>query len=149
MSLLVYVSAPFEDDAVVRAVHDRLEDLHITPTSRWADYDMSASSFAKYAPTQLRQVAIQNDADLRGSDVVMVLARAGAGDEMFADARMAIEWKKAVVWVGKRRTLTAWRAGVVIVDDIDAGIKTLVRMREKHLDGYRGELLAHLAGAAA
>lgn len=149
MNLLVYVCAPFEDGAFVRALHERLETLQLTPTSRWAEHATSREDFARYSPVQLREYARRNDADLRGSDVALVLARHGGGGEMFAEARLALEWGKAVVWVGKRHTLSAFRSGVVRTEDLDTGIARLVLMRERHLEGYRGELLAHLSGAAA
>lgn len=148
MNFLVYVAAPFEDAALVRSIHDRLESIDMSPTSRWALSATSAEDFAKFTPSQLRGLAQQNDSDLRGSDVALVVARAGAGGEMFAEARMALEWGKPVVWVG-RWILSAWRRGVVRAGDIDGAFETLIQMRAKYSEGYRGHMLAHLSGCAA
>lgn len=148
MSFCVYVAAPFSDAGVVRVVHDRLGTLGIVPTSRWVDQASGAEDFARFEPSRLRAIAAQNDADLRGSDALLVLARAGAGGEMFAEARVGLDWGKAVVWVG-RRILSAWRSGVVLVEDVDDAFPVLSAMRERHAEGHRGHLLAHLAGSAA
>lgn len=144
----VYVAAPFEDAGIVRMVHERFASLGLTPTAKWADHADGKEDFARFEPARLRAFAHQNDKDLRDSDVVLVIARAGAGGEMFAEARLAIEWGKAVVWVG-RRILSAWRHGVVSADSIDDAVDLLVAMRTKHTEGHRGHLLAHLAGSAA
>lgn len=148
MSLLCYVAAPYADAAFVRVVHDHLLAVAITPTSSWATTARGPEDFSRFSPPELRRVAAQNDADLRGSDVCLVIARDGAGGEMFAEARVALEWGKPIVWTG-RRTLSAWRSGVVLAEDLDAAILLLVAMRDRHSEGYRGHLLAHLAQGAA
>lgn len=144
-----YVCAPFEDGATVRdRVHVRVLAAGFAPSSRWATEWTGSENFDGASVAELRSRAEQNDADLRSSTVALVLARPGGGGEMFAEARLALECGLAVVWVG-RRTLSAWRRGVVRVDDLDQAIAVLSRMREAFADGARGELLACLAGVAA
>lgn len=144
----VYVAAPFADAAFVREhVHERLRAIGCTPTSSWVDTAAGPENFARYLPAELRRNAEHNDRNLRGSDVVLVVAREGAGGETFAEARIAIEWGKPVVWCG-RRILSAWRAGVVRVDDLDGAMATLAAMRGYHAEGLRGRLLATMAERA-
>ena len=149
MNLNVYVAAPYEDGAFVfQGVHERLRALGMTPTSTWAEHAIGREDFSRYTPARLREFAVRNDADLRAADVALVLARAGAGGEMFAEARVAIDWGKPVVWCG-RLILSAWRSGVVRAEDLDAALSILVAMQAKHAEGYRGHLLAHLVGSTA
>lgn len=148
MTFGCYVAAPFADAAFVRVVHEHLVNIGVTPTSTWAMHAYGPEDFSRFAPEELARIAEKNDADVRGSDVVLVLARDGAGGEMFAEARFAITLGRPVVWSG-RRTLSAWRRGVVRVDDLDDAIAVLAGMRARHAEGIRGELLAHLAKGAA
>lgn len=140
--LTVYVAAPYGDAAHVRHVHERLLSFDLVPTSRWAtaakgleDYGLSAAA--------LRAAAEQNDADLRSSDFVLALARDDAGGEMFAECRIALEWDKPIVWVG-RRILSAWRSGVVIAEDLDDAVRLLAAMRRAVAGGARGLAIAEL-----
>src|SRR5579859_5543697 len=116
----VYVAAPFEDASKVREVHEFLRASGITPTSRWAEgIAMGAFDNAKDAaslPDTMRKFAEQNDRDIESSSVVFVMAREGAGAEMFAEARFALTLGKPVIWWG-RPALSAWRSGVVRAKD--------------------------------
>lgn len=140
----VYVAAPFQDSAMVLMIHERLRAFGAVPTSRWAESAAVVEDFARFTPQELRDLATKNDVDLSEADALFVLARTGAGGEMFAKARVALEWNKPVVWFG-RRTLSAWRSGVVRVDGIEEGLAVLETMKHAHADGARGHLLAHLA----
>jgi hypothetical protein len=143
-----YVCAPYEDGPTVRdRVHARIVAAGFEPTSRWAINWNGREDFSRFSPAELQRIAEENDSDLLDAHVALVLARAGAGGEMFAESRLAIDNGLSVVWVG-RKTLSAWRRGVVRFDTLDDGIKALCRMREAFEDGARGELLAHLGGAA-
>lgn len=123
----VYVCAPFEDAGHVREhVHERLRTFGLEPSSRWAETARGAEDFAAFTPYALRAIAEANDLDLGNSQAALVLAREGTGGEMFAEARLALVMGIPVVWVG-RRTLSAWRDGVVLVDDLDEAI-TVLRM---------------------
>lgn len=144
MTFSVYICAPFDDGAFVRVVHERLEALGISPSSTWVTEADGAEDFTRFAPVELRRIAERNDRDIRGSHIVLVLDEAGRGRETCAEARIALEWGKPVVWVG-RPTLSTWRRNVVRAETIDEAIETLVAMRDHHLNGYRGELLVAAA----
>lgn len=147
--LFVYVAAPYEDGPFVRTVHDRLVSIGVRPTSRWAyNTDGSIEQIARFAPGELRRRAHENDADMRGSDLVLVLARHGGGGEMFAEARLALEWGKAVMWVGQRTTLTAWRSGVLRFADLNDALVALDAIKDRHAEGYRGSLLTMIGRTA-
>lgn len=103
--LSVYVAAPFEDRDLVRVVHERLRKDGIATTASWADLTIGGQDVAWLAPERLRALAKVNDADLRSSDAVLVLA------------------------------------------DIEDGLRILGAMRDRFIDGYRGDLL--IAGVAA
>jgi hypothetical protein len=142
VSFLVYVAAPFQDAANVRGVIDRaLRDRGLSPSSTWAD----RAGVVDVEGDAALEVARENDLELRASDVVLVLARPGVGGEMFAEARLALEWGKPLVWFG-RRSLSAWRSGVVRAESFEEALDCLVLMQRLHADGARGLLLAHLAG---
>lgn len=121
----VYVAAPFEDAGIVRAVHDRLRSLGIEPCSTWAESARGIEDFSAFTPARLRSLAEQNDRDVAEARAVLVMARPGAGGEMFAEARLALAMSIPVVWLG-RRTLSAWRAGVTRAEDLDDAISTLL-----------------------
>lgn len=127
-ALRVYVAAPFADAHVVRDVHERLLSLGMLPTSTWATTANGEEDFSAYTPERLRDFALANDADVRRSHALLVMARAGAGGEMFSEIRIALEWGKPVFWVG-RRTLSAYRNGVVLCDDVDEALGALAERR--------------------
>lgn len=151
MKLSIYVAAPFEDAGVVRVIHDRIRREGMNATSEWAEQATGAEDFARFLPSQLCTFAQDNDRDLRACNVVLVLARHGAGGEMFSEARVALEWGRAAIWVG-RRTLSAWRPNVVRADSLDDAFAALAKMRVAYAAGHRdGRLLtcAALATEAA
>lgn len=142
----VYVAAPYADGAFVReAVHPTLRARGISPTSTWAELVTGPEDFSRFSPEALRGLADVNDRDVAAADVVLLLARAGVGAESFAEVRFALELGKAVVWSG-RLALSAWRRGVVRVADLDEALGVIETMRDRHVEGYRGPMLAHLAG---
>lgn len=98
-----------------------MRGLGLVPTSTWAEEQIGPENFAQYTVEQLRAIAFSNDGDILRSNSMLVLARPGAGGEMFAEARFALQHEKAVFWVG-RRTLSAWRRGVIRCHDLDAAL---------------------------
>lgn len=144
----VYLAAPMPDKMLVRELHDRLAREDMVPTSSWAMSDSTSNDFDAFTPTELRRHIQKNDSDLRGSDIVLVLARDGVGGEMFAEAALAIQMGKTVLWCG-RRILSSFRPGVVLVEDLESAFAILGDMRTQFANGYRGRLLAILCGAAA
>lgn len=121
----VYVAAPYDDAAVVRNIHARLRALGIDPTSRWAEYATGAEDFETLSPAQLADIAGSNDYDVRRSHAMLVMARVGAGGEMFSEARLALVLGVPIVWHG-RLTLSAWRPGVVRVATLDGAFDGLL-----------------------
>lgn len=118
----VYVAAPYDAAGFVREhVHERLRSIGLDPTSRWAEHALGPENFDHFSPADLRLIAEANDRDVERSDVVLVIARAAAGGEMFAEARYALMLGKHLVWVG-RRILSSWRHGVERVEDLDAAM---------------------------
>lgn len=117
----VYVAAPYEDAATVRVVHEALADRGCSFSSGWAEDALGAEDFSRFAPARLRDIAEGNDRDVLDADAVLVLARAGVGGEMFAEARLALVLGLPVVWWG-RRTLSSWRSGVEYVEDFGSAI---------------------------
>lgn len=121
----VYVCAPFEDAGHVRdVVHPRLLAFGLEPSSRWVEGARGVENQAAFTPHALRALAEANDLDLGNSHAVLVIARELAGGEMFAEARFALVMGLPVVWIG-RRILSAWRDGVVRVEDLDEAISVL------------------------
>jgi len=122
----VYVAAPYEDAAHVRALHIRLETMGLRHTSLWADMAKGAEDLHKHSPARLRLAAESNDIDVARSDVVLALARKGAGGEMFSEIRYALELLIPVLWVG-RHTLSAFRKGVTRCESLDQAMGLLER----------------------
>lgn len=146
-ALRIYVAAPMNDKMFVRELHDRLARADFIPTSTWANSDRTSNDFDAFTPTELRAQLAKNDSDLRGSDVVLVVAREGVGGEMFAEARMAIDLGKTVIWCG-RRILSSFRPYILLVEDIESAFALLTGMRTDFANGARGQLLAMLSGAS-
>lgn len=145
----VYVASPFPNALFIREiVHPRLERIGITPTSRWVEHASGSEDFSRFTPASLRAAATRNDDALRSSDAVLLVDLDGAGRETYGEVRLALEWLKPVVWLG-RLTLSAFRPCVTRVEGLDDAMRVLADMREKHAEGYRGQLLAHLCGATS
>lgn len=125
----VYVAAPYADAEQVRALHRRMRVMGLQPTSSWAEAADGPESFTNKLPEVLRDFALANDAELLRSSAVLVLARDGVGGEMFAEARLALDNDIPVFWVG-RRTLSAWREGVVLCEDVDDGLSKILHARK-------------------
>ena len=123
----VYVAAAYEDASYVRMVGGHLRRLGLTTTSSWSEQARGPEDLTQMMPEAIRHIAGTNDADLRAADVCLVMARRGAGGEMFAEARLAVEWGKSVYWVG-RRILSSYRSGVTICDDLDAAVLAIYQL---------------------
>ena len=120
----VYVAAPYADAPMVRELHNELCGTGWEPTSTWAEIADAAEDFTLSTPSQLRKAAQANDADIMRSHVLLVIAREGAGGEMFAEARLALVHGIPVVWVG-RFVLSAWRHGVTRCATVAEGLQAL------------------------
>jgi hypothetical protein len=133
-----YVASSYANAALVRdAVHSALTKRRIWPTSRWAMTATGPEDFSKMAPEALREVAESNDSDLFAADVCFVCDETRKGGETYAEARLALQWEKPVVWLG-RPLLSMWRRGVVRVDCMGDALLVLEGMRERHERGYTG-----------
>jgi hypothetical protein len=128
MSFRVYVAAPYADASGVRRVHALLRYLRLEPTSSWAEEAEGPEALDRLPLELVREIADRNDAALASSSAVLVLAREGAGREMFAEIRFALERRIPVVWVGPARPLTAYRVGVTRVDDLTEALATLCEL---------------------
>lgn len=145
MKLRAYVAGPYSTAYFIRSlVHERLRQINVEPTSSWAELATGPEDFARFSPAAIRNAAAKNDADLRGSHVLLVVDLAGTGRETYAELRLALEWNKACVFLG-RPALSAFRSGVVRVANLDGAIDILARMRLALEQGYRGQLLAQFA----
>jgi hypothetical protein len=118
----VYVAAPYTDAEEVRAIHAHLRMIGCSPTSQWASQALGPEDFSLMTPDQIADIAHANDRDVLSSQMVLVVARAGAGGEMFAEARFASYHRIPIVWVG-RLTLSAWRKGVTRCVDVVAALR--------------------------
>lgn len=116
----LYVAAPYPDIAMVRQLHMKLETIDIVPTSSWAS-GADNEDFSKFTPMQLRRAAEANDQDIHRAHAVLVIARPGAGGEMFAEARYAEMLGMPIFWVG-RLTLSSWRPNVVRCASIEEAL---------------------------
>ena len=97
------------------------------PGPRTSSFAIGAEDFAKFTPSVLQAIAEANDADVAAANLVIVLARPGAGGEMFAECRYALTMRKPVYWTG-RLTLSAWREGVTrfgSLEELLASVETL------------------------
>ncbi len=120
----VYVAAPFaRGPFVVAAVHPALAVRGLTCTASWAAAADGAPERLDALPIErVRGIAARNDADLAGSDVLLVLGDQGTGREMYAEARIAIALGLPVVWLGPPFPLSAYREGVERVVSLEAAI---------------------------
>jgi hypothetical protein len=141
MSLSVYVASPYANAAFVRVIHESLRAHGLIITSNWAEQATGPEDFSHMTVAALRAAAAGNDRDLRASDVILVIDFEGRGRETYGELRVALEWGKAAIFVG-RRNLSAWRRGVVRADDLDDAIAILVEMQGAYAMGRRGTLLA-------
>lgn len=128
--LPVYIAAPYADAPLVRAVAARLATYRAVSTATWSNNADGPEQLAALPIAQVRRLAATNDRDLLASCLVLVLAREGAGGEMFAEVRLALEYGISVVWVGARRPLSAYREGVLRVDDVDAALDVIATAAE-------------------
>ncbi len=112
--LNVYIAAPFgRGPTIARGLATALENLGCRVVSSWIDVAIAMGGVERLSDeAEARAVARTNDRDLDSAHVVLVLAFAGEGREMFAEARMAVEHGIPVVWCGPT-CLTAMRPGVV------------------------------------
>jgi hypothetical protein len=132
----VYVAAPLADAPLVRDVHARLRQHGFLPVSYWAEEpsNYGVDDFEDLAAVRAKMAL--NDAGVAGADVFLVLARDGAGGEMFCEARMAIAMGAPVVWVG-RRVLSTFREGVYHFDGLELAMQFLLMWGETMQQEYR------------
>ena len=130
--LRCYLAAPYDDAPLVRGLHHRLRALGVRCTSLWAEHADGPERLDLMPLEELRVRAMQNDVALAESDLVIVLPREGKGREMYGEARLAVAFGIPVVWVGPTRCLTAYRAGVLLVDDVEAAIREVAARAGRH-----------------
>lgn len=104
----IYVAAPFDDRYYVRAVHAKLVLAELRPTSTWANANEDENWEDDEA---IHAASVENTTQIATSDAMLVIARPGAGGEMFAEVARAQTWGKPIFWVG-RRILSAFKPGV-------------------------------------
>lgn len=139
----VYVAGPYSSASFIREhVHERLRQLRMEPTSRWADDAHGAEDFSKFSPERLREFGLSNDADVARADALLLVDLAGMGRETYAEMRLALILGKPVIWLG-RHALSAYRDGVTRAEDLDEALSFLVALRDTH------EHLRWLEGGAA
>lgn len=147
-ALRCYVCAPFAEGASLRrSLPGRLAAIGVNLTARWLDLATGAEDFSRYSVDELRGFALQNDEDLHGANVALLVDFFGAGRETYAEARLALEWRTPVIWVG-RPTLSTWRPGVLRASDLDEAMGVLSNMAEMFPRGGT-ELLWNMAGGAS
>jgi hypothetical protein len=123
--LSIYVAAPYSDAPLVRGVHKELRRAGCKPTSQWAE-DAKGAENLELPLGDLRRLAMGNDDAIRESDRMLVLAREGAGGEMFSEVRYAITFAVPVYWVG-RTILSAFRPGVARYADLADAIAAVTK----------------------
>jgi hypothetical protein len=128
MSFRVYVAAPYGDASLVRRVHDLLRRLRLEPTSRWAENALGAENIETLPLDVVQALAEVNDRDLLDADAVLVLPRDGAGREMYAEARLALEHRIPVFWSGRPLCLSSFRAGVRRCSDLVDAVLALLEL---------------------
>ena len=122
----VYIAAPWGRAREAVAAGEALRAVGLVTTSRWIAFAL-ASKGVDAPDAEAARVGIDmNDQDLSTSDAVLALSFAGEGGEMFAEVRFALVLNLPVVWVRGRQTLSAWRPGVVLVDDLAEGVTALL-----------------------
>jgi hypothetical protein len=123
----VYVAAPYaRGPFVADVVHPALRARGLAPASSWAlRADGTPERLERLPLDTVRAIAERNDADLAGSDLVLVLGDEGTGREMYAEARIAIALGLPVVWLGPPYPLSAYREGVVRVLALDEALAAL------------------------
>jgi transcriptional regulator with XRE-family HTH domain len=141
----VYVAAPYADALHVRRVHDLLRRVAIEPTSQWAEDATGPEALDELPLSDVREMAERNDEYLLASHALLVVPRDNAGAEMFAEARIALEYEIPVVWVGARRPLSAYRPGVVRVGAISEAVEKLVSLAAIAFPQMGEEDAAHAA----
>lgn len=125
MSFSVYVAASFQDGERVRACHSELERHGLRPTSTWLELAKGEPEALDKMPKEDVFRAIEeNDAQIRKSDAVLVLASVSA-KETFCEARYACELGRLVLWVGEPRPLSAYRKNVRQFDSVELALAFL------------------------
>ena len=121
----VYFGSPFPDALHVRRLHLLARMRGLEPVSAWAETSDGPEELERMPLRTVRTLAAQNDRDLLSAHVVVILAREGAGGEMFAEARLALAHGIPVIWVGARRPLTAYREGVLRINCVPTALRVL------------------------
>lgn len=121
MTPRVYIAAPWLRWREAERFRNALAAHHLECTSSWIDDARTCDgpeSLASLEPDVVQAVAARNDADVDDAHIVVALTWPGEGGEMFAEVARALLHGRPVVWVGERRTLSAYRPGVVLAADM-------------------------------
>ena len=125
----VYVIASYDHAPLVRAIHDRLREIGIEPTSSWAETAHGPEELERLSDVQCWHIWNRNGVDMNAADIVLVLADTPMR-EGWAEVERARRNSMHIVWVG-RPTLGAradgWRTWFVAgVDDALAALRQAV-----------------------
>jgi hypothetical protein len=124
-----YFAAPYIDATKVRRLHVRAHMLGITPVSSWAESAKGAEALDEIPLAEARRIVEMNDRDLASAHVVVALPRDTAGGETHCVVARALEWRIPVIWVGSPCTLSAYREGVLRVDNVIEAMERLTSFR--------------------
>ena len=120
----VYLAAPFVDYREAHRVRAVLADSGHSCTSSWIIQAIALGGREELDERTATTALAYNDADVAGSQALLLLARAGAGGECFAELRYAQTLELPCVVLG-RAILSAWRPGTVRVATLEGALAAL------------------------
>lgn len=121
----IYLSAQFEDAAILRDARAKLASLGYTVTSRWLDAGTAVPATAQAgeagAGERLAAIAVQDLEDIRAADVVVVYnppeaCAIGRGGR-HVETGFALALGKPIVVVGARGNVFHWLPDIAVVKD--------------------------------
>lgn len=130
MMVRVYVAAPYLDAPLVRGLEPALVAMGAQLSAAWAKSADGPERLDAMPHATVRALAERNDRELLEAHVLLALAREGAGGEMFAEVRLALDSGIPVLWTGARGTLSAFREGVMRTRSLEEALDALESMAE-------------------
>jgi hypothetical protein len=133
----LYFCASHLDAVNIQYLQRGAECFGMTPVSSWPYAVTGPERFDQTPVSEVRAIAARNDRDLKSAHAAVVLPRDGVGAEMFGEARLALALGIPLVWVGSRRSLSAYREGVLRVDHVVEAMARLTELRNVALTASR------------
>lgn len=125
----VYIAAPYSKWSDVLELAGHIETKGFRPLCTWATLAKKNKGSESSGESAIQEAIRTNDRECSEARIMVALAYFDLGGEMFSEIGLHLNRARPVVWIGERRTLSAYRRKVTIVANMNEAVVALSAIR--------------------